>query len=126
MVIDGSAVGIITTIAPGIDEATRKTEVRIATDDETISNGDTVRIIKNNKSSQSEMKEVLVPLSAVKFEASDGFILQVSDGKITQKSVVLGPVRGSQVVVSEGLGINDTFIKDVRGLTVGSEVVIAE
>ena len=78
-----------------IDEATRKTS-EIATDDETISNGDTVSA-KNNKSSQSEMKEVLVPLSAVKFEASDGFILQVSDGKITQKAVVLGLYVGAKL-----------------------------
>ena len=125
VLIDGTASGIITTVAPSIDEVTRKTEVRIAAEDESISNGDTVRIIKNAET-EARLESIRVPLSAVKFEATDGFVLQVTDGLITQKPVVLGAVRGNQVIVTDGLTANEPFIRDVRGLTIGSAVNVQE
>jgi HlyD family secretion protein len=125
VLIDGTATGIVTTIAPSIDEATRKTEVRIATNDASISNGDTVRISKQVET-EERLTTILVPLSAVKFEASDGFIMQVENGIVTQKPVTLGPVRGNQVTITAGLSPDEPFIRDVRGLTAGTVVSIRE
>jgi RND family efflux transporter MFP subunit len=122
--IDGSATGTITTIAPSIDAETRKTEVRIATDNQSISNGDTVRITKNSEA-ENRLTQILLPLSAIKFEAADGFVMQVdADGVVTQKSVTLGPIRGSLVEVTSGLEATEQFIEDVRGLTAGTRVSV--
>lgn len=122
--IDGIATGTITTIAPGIDAETRKTEVRVATESDLIDNGDTVRMVKA-ANTEERLAQILIPLSAVKFEATDGFVMQVSDESvITQKVVTLGPVRGDRVAVLSGLDADETFIKDVRGLTPGTSVTV--
>lgn len=125
VLIENRYEGVITSIAPSVDEETRKTEVRIATESPDVTNGDTVRIIKNTVQ-EVRITEVYVPLSAVKFELENGFILQVTDGKITQKPVVLGSVRGNVIEIKEGLSAEEQFIVDARGLTVGMTVNIAD
>ena len=122
--IENQYEGIVTEIAPAIDSTTRKTEVRIATEGSDISNGDTVRITK--KVEQTENTQVSVPLSAVKFEIEDGSIFTVENGILIQNAVKLGIIRGSSVEITEGLGADDTFVVDARGLRVGSEVVISQ
>ncbi len=121
--IDGAATGIITVIAPSVDEETKKTEVRIAVDSDTIANGDTVRITKTS-AEVAEITDVYIPLSAVKFESENGYVMQVIDGTLQQKAVILGPVRGSMVLIEEGLSVNEEFVTDVRGLTPGTAVII--
>lgn len=121
--IEGSSIGVITQIAPAVDAETKKTEVRIATDDPAIKNGDTVRITKTTQVVDS-LETIRIPLTAVKFETSDGSIMQVVDGILVQKPVDLGAVRGTSIEVISGLSATDTFVVDVRGLTVGTHVEV--
>lgn len=124
VLIEGEYAGIITTIAPAVDSETKKTEVRIATDNPNISNGDTVRISKTEATSTQVSKSISIPLTAVKFESSNGFIMQAESGLVVQKEVVLGPVRGTTIEIESGLTMEDLFIVDVRGLTPGMAVEI--
>jgi RND family efflux transporter MFP subunit len=122
--IEGEFEGRISQIAPAIDSATRKTEVRIATEDTNIKNGETVTITKEIAATSTKNTTITIPLTAVKFEIENGFVFDVVDGKLVQKPVVLGTVRGNSVEILEGLGATDTFVVDARGLLVDTEVTI--
>lgn len=118
--------GRISQIAPAIDNATGKTEMRIATENTNIKNGETVTITKEIAATSTKNTSVTIPLTAVKFEIQDGFVFDVVDGKLVQKPVKLGTIRGNSVQVKEGLSATDTFVVDVRGLLAGTEVTIAK
>lgn len=116
--------GTITEIAPAVDPDTRKIEVRVAAESNAISNGDTVTVTKEISTSAEE--EVIIPLSAVKFELENGFIFQIEDGVLTSKPVTLGTIRGGTVEILDGLAADETFVVDARGLLVGTEVELSE
>ena len=120
--IENNLTGIITQISPAVDGQTKKTEVRISTEGTNITNGDTVRITKNFESVMTSTSKIIVPLTAVRFEIENGFIFTVEEGRLVQKSVELGLVRGSSVEVVTGLNFNDQFVVDVRGLLPEQEV----
>ncbi len=118
--IDGSITGVVTTIAPSVDSQTKKTEVKIAIESNELTNGDTVQILyANNAQVQTE---VVIPLTAVKLTATEAFVYKVVDGIIIAEPVVLGDIRGSQVVIEENLTLSDEIISDVRGLVSGQAV----
>lgn len=121
--IDGTDTGIVTTIAPSVDAETKKTEVRIAVESNSIANGDTVRITTQSDN-VTQLSEIMIPLSAVKFEAEDGYIFVVTQGTLEQQPVTLGPIRGNLIEVTSGLTANQEFVRDARGLTVGQAVQI--
>jgi len=124
LTIEGEFEGTITQIAPAVESATRKTEVRIAAEDIDVKNGDTVTVTKEIAAARTTT--VIVPLTAVKFEIEDGFIFTVENNKLVQKPVKLGVVRGSSVEILEGLSAADPFVVDSRGLLPGNEVTISE
>lgn len=118
--------GRVVEIAPAVDSATRKTEVRIATEGADIANGDTVRIAKQFAGEAQQTTDVRVPLTAVKFEREDGFVFVVVDGKLVQKPVMLGDILGGSVAVTAGLSAAEAFVVDARGLIDGEVVTVAE
>ncbi|MCA9363134.1 HlyD family efflux transporter periplasmic adaptor subunit [Candidatus Kaiserbacteria bacterium] len=126
VIIEGDYEGVITHVAPAVDSLTRKTEVRIATEGTEIANGDTVRIEKNVILADTKPSTTKIPLTAVKFERENGFVMQVKDNKLVAVPVVLGAVFGGSVEVKEGLESSDKFVKDVRGLVVGESVEVIE
>jgi RND family efflux transporter MFP subunit len=126
VIIENEYEGRITQIAPAIDSGTKKTEVRIATENTNIKNGETVTITKEIASSSIHTTTVNIPLTAVKFEIKDGFIFDVVAGKLVQKPVTLGTVRGNSVEILEGLSATDTFVVDARGLLPGTTVTTTQ
>jgi RND family efflux transporter MFP subunit len=122
--IENKYEGVIAQIAPSVDATTRKTEVRIATENTEIKNGDTVTITKEVL--ETDNTNTIIPLTAVKFEIEDGFIFTVVDNKLVKNPVKLGVVRGSSVEIIEGLDSNQTFVKDARGLVDGDVVTVSE
>lgn len=125
VMIEDEYEGIVTQIAPAIDSVTRKTEVRIATEDTKISNGDTVRITKSEQTpTETIATTVWVPLTAIKFSDTAGHMFSVVDNVLTKKDVELGVIRGTSVEITNGLELTDTFVVDVRGLTEGDEVTV--
>jgi multidrug efflux pump subunit AcrA (membrane-fusion protein) len=121
--IENEFEGIITQIAPAVDQATKKTEVRIATDNTNIANGDTVRITKDAATTTIET-EISVPITAVKFEAENGTVFTVVDGSLVARPVVIGKIRGTRVEILEGLTATDEFVIDARGLSAGARVEV--
>lgn len=117
--------GTITEIAPAVDSDTRKIEVRIATEAADIVNGDTVRVTKESTEETAVSEKIEIPLSAVKFEASDGYVFVVQEETLVAQPVVLGVVRGSSVEVLEGLSATELFVKDARGLQADTAVEVA-
>jgi len=126
VMIEGSIEGTVTQIAPAVDAVTGKTEVRIATQDANIRNGDTVRITKKIDATQSETTEIQVPLTAVQFDRDSGLVYVVQDNVLVAKPVVLGNVRGGSIEILEGITATDAFVVDVRGLVAGTAVDIKE
>lgn len=115
--------GTITNIAPSVNAQTRKTEVRIAIESTEIANGDTVRIRKEVSTDRDVNEALFIPITAVKFEATDGYVFQVDgDSALVQVPVTIGTIRGSEVEITSGLSASDLFVKDARGLTSGTKV----
>lgn len=115
--------GQVTEIAPAVDPETRKIEVRIATENIDIQNGDTVRVQKEIEAAATT--EVIVPIAAVKFQVEDGLVFLVEDGALVARSVTIGDIRGDSVEILEGLEMTDEFVLDVRGLQAGTAVEVS-
>lgn len=127
VLIENSIPGIITQIAPALDSVTKKFEVKIGTDDQTLTNGDTVTVsVLNETDSLSSNTPLLLPLTAVKFSASDGSVFFVVDGKLTSRPVKIGSVRGSFIEVTDGIDAQSVIVVDARGLTDGQLVEAVE
>ncbi|MFT7644382.1 MAG: multidrug efflux pump subunit AcrA (membrane-fusion protein) [Candidatus Paceibacteria bacterium] len=126
VLVEGTIVGTVTEIAPAVDSVTRKTEVRIATEDANLTNGDTVRITKQFDAEITSTDTIQVPLTAVKFDRSNGSVFIVEDGKLVSKSVSLGNILGGSVEVMKGIAKDDAFVIDARGLVEGDEVEVSE
>lgn len=123
VVIDGKYDGTVTNIAPAINPSTKKVEVKIQTESEEIANGDTVTVsLTRNETPEDDTAPLSVPLTAVKFTATDGSVFVVEDGKLVAKPVTLGAVSGSSVVIESGLERGEVIVIDARGLSAGQEV----
>ncbi len=132
VLIEGLYEGRITAIAPAINPATQKVEVKIQTESAEIANGDTVRIalttdadtvgIDAAPSAPVVDAPLFVPLTAVKFTATDGSMFTVEDGIVTARPVVLGRISGDVVEITEGIDAATVFIIDARGLADGQQV----
>ncbi len=125
VLIESEYEGVVTQIAPAVDSTTRKTELRIAIEGAEISNGDTVQITRKVSSTQSVVKNVSVPLTAIRFDRENGFIFTVESETLLSRPVVLGNILGNSVVVEEGLALDEEFVVDARGLVDGQEVEIS-
>ncbi|MEZ4104307.1 MAG: HlyD family efflux transporter periplasmic adaptor subunit [Candidatus Paceibacterota bacterium] len=125
VLVDGEIDGVITVIAPAIDSATKKTEIRIAIEDQELQNGKTVRVallLENDK--EKEDGVITLPLTAVKFIGTESFIFTVKDNILESKQISLGEVRGAFVEVLSGLEKDEIFVLDVRGRSLGEKVQI--
>lgn len=126
VLIEGTIEGTVTQIAPAVDALTRKTEVRIATQDANISNGDTVRITKKIDTQQLETTTIQVPLTAVQFDRDNGSVFVIEDNVLVARPVVRGNILGGSVEIIEGLSLDEAFVVDARGLVEGDAVDIKE
>ena len=98
------------------------TEVKVATESTELTNGSTVSISVNQTRSTQTNGPVFLPITAVKFEATDGFVYTVKDGALVANPVSLGRVQGSTVEILEGVDSETVFVIDARGLSSGQQV----
>lgn len=126
VLVDGTEPGVISNIAPAINPTTGKIEVKIQSESESLQNGDTVNLtitsIIDGDEAVENNQPMLVPLTAVKFTARDGFMFTVEDGQLVANQVELGPVSGSYVEIISGIDASTEFVFDARGLTEGFKV----
>ena len=119
--IEGSVAGTITNIAPSVNSQTKKIEVKIAAESPDLANGDTLSI-QTIPSTETVDTTISIPLSAVKFSATDSLVFFIDEGVIASKSVEVGRVNGSNVIIETGLVSTDVIITDARGLSTGQAV----
>ncbi len=122
--INGSATGTITSIAPAVDSVTQKTEVIVATKSDTLTNGSTVtvQLTGTDTGSVAQNAPILVPITSVKFTATNGSMFVVENGKLVAKEVTVGSVSGSLIVIESGIDRSTEFVLDARGLSEGQAV----
>lgn len=122
--IDRTATGTITALAEAIDPSTGKVAVNISVAaDTTLQNGTTALITFTAKT-EVVTTEISLPLSAIKMTGSGPVVFSV-DGEpsqLTSIPVTLGPVSGSNVLVTEGITLDSKIVVDARGLKAGQEV----
>jgi len=126
VMINGITPGVVTSIAPSISTQTGKFEVRIASEADTIAAGETVRITKALTTDAPVIGNPRIPLTAVRFEATDGYVFMIEDDTLVTRDVTLGDVRGSSVEVLDGISSKENIVQDARGLNPGEQVMVRE
>jgi HlyD family secretion protein len=124
VMINDKTKGQIAIIAPAIDSATQKTEVRIVSEDDTLVIGDTVRVTGQINQSSSSTTKINIPLTAVKFDNTQGYVFLVENETLIKKDVQVGEVRGAFVDIVSGLDNYTEFVIDARGHSSGEKVEI--
>ncbi|MEZ4200116.1 MAG: HlyD family efflux transporter periplasmic adaptor subunit [Candidatus Paceibacterota bacterium] len=123
VLIEGEYTGTVTHIGAGIDSTTQKTEVKIATEAQTLTNGDTVTVTLTESSTvETPTNSLFIPLAAVKLQATDGTVFAVEDGHLVAVPVVLGSIRGTSVEIISGIERSQAIVTDARGLVAGDQV----
>jgi len=121
--LEGKTKGVIMLIAPAVDSETRKIEVRILSNDDSLLIGETVRIT-SSENAPSLSNEVRIPLTALKFNSTDSSIFVVENDILKSVPVTLGDLYGAEAVVLTGMDMNTEFVLDARGRNVGEEVEV--
>ncbi|MFN3692789.1 MAG: efflux RND transporter periplasmic adaptor subunit [Candidatus Paceibacteria bacterium] len=121
--IDGTATGTVVNIAPAIDPVTQKVEVKVATDAMNLVNGDTVSVTLNASTSTVATK-LEVPITAIKFTDTAGFVFVVDNNLLRAVPVEIGEVNGSLVTIKSGIDSTTEFVVDARGKTDGEQVEV--
>lgn len=125
--LNSVATGTIVNIAPAIDSQTFKTEVKIAVTAGDLTNGDTVTITLTSSNATTQViSRLFVPITAVKFNQTEGTMFAVVDGTLSALPVEVGEVRGNQVEIISGIDSTTQFVVDVRGKSADQEVEVME
>lgn len=124
VLIEDTIEGTIASIAPALDPSTQKIEVIIATESDTLKNGNTVSIRLKQVASNENVpaSPIRIPLTAIKFEAHKGSILVVENGILVAKEVTLGPIYNALITIEDGMTRDTVFVLDVRGKNAGERV----
>lgn len=126
--ISGKYEGVVTSVAPGLDPATKKIEVRVAVRDNnaSLTHGNSVRLsLERNglESTNDSIERIIIPIAALKVETSRVIVFTVSDkNTLVAHVVVPGLVLGDSVVITEGLTVDMDIVSDARGLREGEIV----
>lgn len=123
VMIDGQYEGVVTTIASAINQNTKKYEVKIATENDTLANGATVTI-ESTTEVDTASTELYIPITAVKFTDTNGSVYFVEDSILVARPVTIGRISGSSVEITDGITSSDMIVIDARGLVVGQQVEV--
>jgi multidrug efflux pump subunit AcrA (membrane-fusion protein) len=128
--IEGGAQGIVVTIAPAVDIATRKIEVRIGipSNSKMLDNGTSVRVeLGSVQSVATATSSLYIPLTALKVRGEKYAALIVSENDILKEvSVSIGSLSGSTVEILSGLTPEMELVLDARGHKAGDIVARAQ
>lgn len=119
--------GVVTTIAPVVNAATGKIEVKIQSTSNTLINGDTVVVTLLNQTTEDTkvlIQNISVPLTAVKFSADAGLVFTVADGVLVSHDVQLGKVLDATIEITAGITPDMVIVVDARGLSAGEAVTV--
>jgi len=123
--VNGATEGLITAVAPAIDPASGKKEIKIGVvEDSQLTNGETVTIeFKRSEAKSSDT--IHIPLSAVKIGVDSQQVFTVSgSGELEAHAVSMGSIMGDLVEITQGLSADMVIVLDARGLRAGQKVEI--
>ena len=129
VLIAGEYEGVVTSVAPAVDPATKKIEVSISLgEEEDLLNGQSVSVAINRRDVEEEaIDQIFIPLSSLKVTAEGVVVFSVEDGGLVTKHIVKeGPLVGDKVLILEGLTPDMQIITDVRGIKAGDIVKVVE
>jgi multidrug efflux pump subunit AcrA (membrane-fusion protein) len=125
--------GIITSVAPGLDPATKKIRVTVSVTDGALVNGSFVSLGFDATSSVSTVSRaapstgLMVPISAIKVLPSGLVLLTVNaSSTLDAYPIQEGTIIGDAMLIKEGLSPELVVVTDVRGLSPGDRVMIDE
>jgi len=127
--VAGKYEGIVTSVAPAVDPATKKIEVSISVgEEEDLLNGQSVSVsIERRDVVSEELDQIFIPLSALKVTAEGVVVFSVNEIGVVEKHIVEeGPLTGEKVLILSGLTPQMRIITDVRGINVGDTVTIVQ
>jgi RND family efflux transporter MFP subunit len=130
--IEGGNTGIVTRLAPAIDPATKKVEVRVGiTDTGSLVNGQAVTIAFKRgaktpaTASASSTIPLLIPISALKVGSDKISVFSVNaESKLVAHEVVIGTLLGDKVLIASGITADLEIVTDARGLKEGDIVSV--
>jgi len=125
--IDRQYDGVITRIAPAIDQATGKIEVAVGVDGvTTLINGQSVSLdIERTLQTVASTDVITVPITSLKLTAEGAFVFTVTDNNaVVAHQVEIGSIIGEKIIVTDGLTLDMNIVLDARGLQDGQVVSI--
>jgi len=124
--IDNSYDGIITRIAPAVDPATKKIEVRIGIENAPkLVNGKAVTVELSRTGSVTTNTIITIPVSALKIGNNSILVFTVGEGNTLEShEVTLGTLLGDRVEIRTGLTPDMRIVVDARGLKTGQIVSV--
>ena len=126
-ILENGATGIVTKVAPSIDQNTKKIEVRIAIDGSKSSGlviGQNARVEIIGKTQSNSNAIYLVPIQNIKIVPGEASVYTVdANSKVKKNQVILGEVKGDFVEVKSGLDDNMQIVSPVYELEEGDTVV---
>jgi hypothetical protein len=133
--VEGNHPGTVTAIAPALDPTNKQIEVHIAVDaTPDLVNGQSVRVtlpaetaVAPTSGTATTTSAVLLPLTAVKLLPESRAVFTVdAEGRVVAHTVTIGDVVGDRIEVLSGASSDMRIITDVRGLSAGQKVQIAQ
>lgn len=126
---DGTVAAVVTRVAPAIDPATKKIEVRVGIvgGASKLVNGQsvTVDIARAAAARAGASARITLPLSSLKVGADSISIFTVDEnGKLVPHLVTLGTLLGDRVVIESGVTADMKLVVDARGLQPGQSVIV--
>lgn len=129
--IGNGALGTVTRIAPALDPATKKIEIRVGilSGQAELLNGESVRIAIDRATKRAvhpsaASSALSIPLSALKITPQGSIVFMVDgDGTLIAHPVKEGRLQGEKVEITEGLTAEMEIVVDARGLKEGMSVL---
>jgi RND family efflux transporter MFP subunit len=128
--INGNITGIITFVAPALDPATGKIEVKIGLkgDLSALTDGEAVTLSLTRSSAPktaSSPSQITIPIVAAKITPAGPVVFTVSaSSTLEAHPITLGAILGDQVVVASGVTSDLEIVTDARGLSAGQTVAV--
>ncbi|MEX0918199.1 MAG: HlyD family efflux transporter periplasmic adaptor subunit [Candidatus Paceibacterota bacterium] len=127
MLQDGGE-GVVVAIAPAVDAATGKIEVKIQSQSELLQNGDVIELTLAGDAPDTTSVStgpITIPIAAIKVETDRMVVFTVTDENIlVAHKVTVGPLLGSEIVIIDGITTDMEIVTDARGLNEGDRVTI--
>jgi RND family efflux transporter MFP subunit len=124
-IINGTAKATVTRIAPALDPITKKIEVRLALPigASDLTNGASVRVDIDRV--KGEATQISIPITALKLTPEGPIVFTVSSSNaLVANKVVLGPLVGEKIIITDGLAGPMQIVIDARGRKEGDTVTV--